>query len=141
MMNNDPSRYDDIINLEHPVSKRHARMSAHDRAAQFAPFAALTGYDAMVAETSRLTDCQAELDDAQRMLLNDALAYIMDNLAERPQVTIEYFEPDSRKAGGQYRTISDRVRNVNAAAREIVLKGGRTISFDLVRTISFPEEE
>lgn len=140
MMNNDPSRYDDIINLEHPISRRHARMSAHDRAAQFAPFAALTGYDAMVAETSRLTDCQTELDDAQRMLLNDALAYIMDNLTARPLTTIEYFEPDKRKSGGQYMTISDRVRNVNAATREIILKGGRTISFDHIRAISFPEE-
>ena len=94
------SRYDDIINLPHHVSPTRQRMSMHDRAAQFAPFAALVGYDDAVAETARLTESRPELDEQEQKELDARLRYLADNLDKRPVVKIKYFIPDERKSGG-----------------------------------------
>ena len=91
------SRYDDIINLPHHVSLTRQRMSMHDRAAQFAPFAALVGYDDAVAETARLTETRPELDEQEQRAINERLAYIADHIHEYPEVRIRYFVPDERK--------------------------------------------
>ncbi|MCD8005221.1 MAG: hypothetical protein LUE91_06155, partial [Oscillospiraceae bacterium] len=94
--------YSDIINLPHHVSATRPHMSMHDRAAQFSPFAALTGYDAAVKETARLTDQRAELDDDMKEKLSERINLLQENLAAAPAVEITYFIPDERKEGGAY---------------------------------------
>src|ERR1035437_4752031 len=94
--------YDDIIHLPHHISTTHPHMSAYDRAAQFAPFAALTGHDAAIAETARLTERRVELDEYSKADLNQRLCIIQDRMDEQPEVSITYFQPDQRKTGGAY---------------------------------------
>lgn len=123
-------KYDDIIGLEYKGPKRHPRMSIHERAAQFAPFAALTGYDDVIAETGRLTGSKIELDEEQRASLNAVLQTIRGRLLERPEVILTYFRPDSRKAGGTYLRIKGHVRNIDEASRLVVLADGPSIPID-----------
>lgn len=123
-------KYDDIIGLEYKGPKRHPRMSIHERAAQFAPFAALTGYDDVIAETGRLTGSKIELDEEQRDSLNAVLQTIRGRLLERPEVLLTYFRPDSRKAGGTYLRIKGHVRNIDEASRLVVLADGPSIPID-----------
>ena len=123
-------KYDDIIGLEHPTSRRHPRMSAMDRAAQFAPFSALTGYDDMVVERARVTGSKVELDDMQRMALDESVSYILDHLPERPKVKITWFIRDARKSGGRYQEIEDAVQNVELPNRLIILRNGLKIPMD-----------
>ena len=123
-------KYDDIIGLEYKGPKRHPRMSIHERAAQFAPFAALTGYDDVIAETGRLTGSKIELDEEQRASLNAVLQTIRGRLLERPEVILTYFRPDSRKAGGTYLRIKGHVRNIDEASRLVVLADGPSITID-----------
>ena len=106
------SRYDDIINLPHHVSLTRQRMSMHDRAAQFAPFAALVGYDDAVAETARLTETRPELDEQEQRAINERLAYIADHIHEYPEVRIRYFVPDERKSGGAILKFNGIVRKI-----------------------------
>lgn len=126
----DGHKYDDIINLEHPTSKRHPRMSAMDRAAQFAPFSALTGYDDMVVERARITGSRMELDDMQKMALDESMTYVLEHLSERPQVKITWFIKDARKSGGHYQEIEDAVQNVEVPNRMIILRNGLKIPMD-----------
>ena len=123
-------KYDDIIGLEYKGPKRHPRMSIHERAAQFAPFAALTGYDDVIAETGRLTGSKMELDEEQRASLNAVLQTVRGRLLERPEVLLTYFRPDSRKAGGTYLRIKGHVRNIDEASRLVVLADGPSIPID-----------
>ena len=102
--------YDDIINLPHHVSESHPPMSYHDRAAQFSPFAALSGFEGAVKETARLTEQKLELDEGEKMLLDEKLQLIRLMLPERPFITVTWFVPDERKKGGSYQTVSGRVR-------------------------------
>ena len=106
------NRYDDIINLPHHVSPTRQRMSMHDRAAQFAPFAALVGYDDAVAETARLTEPRPELDEQEQRAINERLAYIADHIDEQPEVFIRYFVPDERKSGGEILEFNGIVRKI-----------------------------
>ena len=106
------SRYDDIINLPHHVSPTRQRMSMHDRAAQFAPFAALVGYDDAVAETVRLTESRPELDEQEQRAINERLAYIADHIKEQPEVRVKYFVPDEHKSGGAIIEVSGRVKKL-----------------------------
>lgn len=129
-------KYDDIIDLPHHVSYRHARMSRIDRAAQFSPFAALTGYEAAVQETARLTEGQKELDETARTLLNEKLRMLADFLDKRPQVTITYFRPDERKSGGAYVTVSGTVRAVDEYAHTVTMSDGTVIPMGHIREIS-----
>lgn len=129
-------KYDDIIGLEYKGPKRHPRMSIHERAAQFAPFAALTGYDDVIAETGRLTGSKIELDEEQRDSLNAVLQTVRGRLLERPEVLLTYFRPDSRKAGGTYLRIKGHVRNIDEASRLVVLADGPSIPIDNLFSIS-----
>ena len=101
-MENVSHKYDDIINLPHHVSKKHPQMSLHDRAAQFSPFAALTGHKAAINETARLTDEKQILSEDVIAKLNEQLNLIKENIGTNPIVTITYFVPDDRKSGGAY---------------------------------------
>ena len=103
------SRYDDIINLPHHVSPNRQRMSMHDRAAQFAPFSALVGYDDAVAETARLTESRPELDEQEQRAINERSAYIAAHIHEQQEVRIKYFVPDERKSGGAIVVTSGKV--------------------------------
>ena len=114
-------KYDDILNLPHHVSASRPHMPAADRAAQFAPFAALTGYGEAVAETARLTEEWVELDEDAIALLDGRLREIRDKLAEQPVVTVRYFVPDPRKSGGAYRTQTGRVRKIDGFKGILVL--------------------
>ena len=125
-------RYDDIIHLSRPVSKKRSPMSNFDRAAQFSPFAALTGYDAVIAETGRLTDTQIELDEGGKALLDEKIQTIREHLEEHPAVKLTVFCPDSRKSGGAYETITGNVKKIDPVARILVLTGGEVIPVDRI---------
>ncbi|MFR0768325.1 MAG: hypothetical protein ACLSHO_00720 [Dysosmobacter sp.] len=102
--------YDNIINLPHPTSKRHPRMSLHDRAAQFSPFAALSGHAAALAETTRLTDRKIELDEDTRAELDRRQAVLLEQISEQPEITVTWFQPDGKKEGGRYITATGRLK-------------------------------
>ncbi|MBR1513781.1 MAG: hypothetical protein IJ622_05765 [Bacteroidales bacterium] len=121
--------YDDIINLPHHVSKSHAQMSMMNRAAQFAPFAALTGHSAAIEETARLTDEQQELAEEDSDALNQKMAYLREVINEHPTITITYFEPDKKKAGGKYKSIEGQLQNIDDYGQAIILKSGVSIPF------------
>ena len=123
-------KYDDIIHLSRPVSRKRSPMSNFDRAAQFSPFAALTGYDAVIAETGRLTDIQIELDEGGKALLDEKLQLIQAHLAENPEVKLTVFCPDSRKTGGAYEEITGNVKKIDPVARILVLTSGAVIPID-----------
>lgn len=129
------NEYDGIINLPHHQSEKRPYMSNHQRAAQFAPFAALTGYDAAIDETARLTDKKLELSDEQADHLNAQIQCIIEKIADKPQVEITYFVPDNRKSGGEYVTVTGCVRRVDDLNREIVFADGMTVGIDDVYMI------
>lgn len=124
------NEYEDILYLPHHVSETRARMSAIDRAAQFAPFAALTGYDAAVEEAGRLTCKRAELDEDARMEINAVLTALSRRLHEEPKVSITHFVPDERKAGGQYTVTKGAVHRIRPQEGYLMLKDGRCIFFE-----------
>ena len=103
--------YDDIIDLPHHVSERHPQMSMYNRAAQFAPFAALTGHNAAITEAARLTEAEQELSDSDAEVLNRKLAYLQ-SLDEKPTISVTYFVPDDKKEGGSYHTATGIVKSV-----------------------------
>ena len=122
--------YDDIIDLPHHVSTTRPQMSRLDRAAQFAPFAALTGYGAAIKETARLTDERSELGEYELMELNAGIHMLMERIDEHPQVEITYFKPDERKDGGAYLTVKSRAKRLNEYERFLLLEDGTEIPFD-----------
>ena len=125
----------ELLDMERPVSARHAPMRRCDRAAQFAPFAALSGFDETVQEAGRLTQAQIELAENEREALNDALVRLAARLPEQPEVRLTYFQPDAKKSGGTYRTILTRVRRLDANAQVLVLTDGTRIPFDALLSI------
>ena len=122
--------YEDILHLPHPVSKTHPQMPLLNRAAQFAPFAALTGYDAAVEETARLTDEKLTLDEEQQLLIGERLALLSERVRERPVVALTYFVPDLRKAGGAYLSVKAPVKKVDEYEGLLQLETGRAVPFD-----------
>lgn len=134
------NRYDDIIGLEHPEPKRHMRMSEADRAAQFAPFAALTGFGAVITESGRLTAEKLELDEMQRASLNEAMASIIEAFPERTAVEVTFFVKDRRKSGGEYRSMAGRVKNIDGAERVLVFEDGTRISLDDIYSLSLQDK-
>ena len=125
----------ELLEMERPVSASHAPMRRCDRAAQFAPFAALSGFDETVQEAGRLTQAQIELAENEREALNDALVRLAARLPEQPEVRLTYFQPDAKKSGGIYRTILTRVRRLDANAQVLVLTDGTRIPFDALLSI------
>lgn len=125
-------KYDKIINLPHHVSSTHPHMSMIDRAAQFSPFAALTGYDAAVKETARLTEQKIELDEYEKAALDQRILLLQEHLKDLPEVTITYFVPDERKDGGKYISITGSVKKIDIYEKQIVLVGKRKIPIESV---------
>ncbi|MEG2021922.1 MAG: hypothetical protein RR087_09100 [Oscillospiraceae bacterium] len=124
------NNYDDIINLPHHVSTAHPQMSILDRAAQFSPFAALTGYDDAVKETARLTDTKIELDEYEKTILNERLRLVTDCIEEYPEITITYYKPDSRKNGGAYITVTGCVKKIDDFEKTVYMTDGMVISIE-----------
>lgn len=133
-------KYDDLLPLPHPVSKVHPRMSRQDRAAQFSPFAALTGYEAVIQEAARRTEEQRELSEQELMQLDDALHRIREILPARPLVELRYFEHDPRKEGGAYRTLRGRIRRIDEVARVMILQDGRVLPLCDLESLALVEE-
>ena len=128
-------KYDEIMGLPHHVSKTRPQMPMSDRAAQFAPFAALTGYDAAIKETGRLTDERIELDVEALSALDMKYQLLMEALDEAPEVTITYFQPDERKAGGKYVSAVGTVKKIDDFERRITMRDGTRIPMDDVQSI------
>ena len=124
--------YDDIISLPHPTSAKHPRMPLSDRAAQFSPFAALSGHGAAIAETARLTDRRIELDEDTRAMLDLKQQILADRIAERPEISVVWFRPDEKKDGGQYVTTVGQLKKVDDIERILRLADGTTIPLDNV---------
>lgn len=119
---NNNHEYDDIIDLPHPTSRKHPRMSLHDRAAQFAPFAALTGHKEAIRETARITGEKAELSDEMMAELNERMNIIRDNIGTEQIIEVAYFVPDEKKSGGEYVTCSGIVKKIDGFQREIIMQ-------------------
>lgn len=119
-MNNN-NNYQDIINLPHHISKKRQQMPISDRAAQFAPFAALTGYEENIKEATRLTDTRIEIDEERKLLLNDKLQIIINNIKVEPMITFTYFIYDNKKSGGKYIDITNQVKKINITNGYITL--------------------
>lgn len=130
--------YDDIINLPHHVSTKHPRMSASDRAAQFSPFAALTGHEAAIAETARLTDTRPVLDESRKRELNDRLQIILEHISLKPETAITYFVPDAKKTGGSYHQALGTVKKFNETEHSIVMENGTVIPINDILEIESP---
>jgi len=130
------NQYDDILHLPHPTSQRHPRMPIADRAAIFSPFAALTGHAAAIQETARLTDQRLELDEDTKAALDRKQQILEDCLAEQPEVTVTWFLPDERKAGGSYVTTTGCVKRIDTYTGKILLTDGQAIPLEAVYAIT-----
>ena len=135
----DTRQYEDILFLPNHRSDRHPAMPRTDRAAQFMPFAALTGYDAAVREEARLTDQKAELDDEALAVLNERLRMLDEMLPDAPEITVTYFAADRKKAGGAYRSLSGRVKRIDPVEGKLIMRGGTSIPLGDIWSIVWEE--
>lgn len=129
--------YDDIIHLPHHVSKKHPQMPLLNRAAQFSPFAALTGHKEAIRETARRTDSFAELTEDRKAQLNEQLLLIRENLAQRPECEITCFQPDAKKSGGAYVTVRGRVKKIEENTRQIIFTDGTALPMEYLFSITW----
>jgi len=128
--------YEDIINLPHHTSKKHPRMSLEARSAQFAPFAALTGYDEVLIETARLTNERIEIDETIKVIIDSKLQIIKEHIKEMPLITFMYFVPDSKKDGGKYVTITGNVKKIDEYRNVLILENKAEIPINEIIDIS-----
>ncbi len=128
-------QYSDIINLPHHVSKTRPQMSELERAAQFSPFAALTGYDAAISETGRLTDEKIELGEETKAVLDMKQQYILDMISDQPEITVTYFIPDTKKSGGAYVSVTGNLKRIDEYERLMLLTTGEKIPLDDIMDI------
>ena len=128
--------YEDMIGLAHHVSPSRNRMSIFERAAQFSPYAALTGHDAAVKETARLTEEKIELDENEKTILNEKLQIILEKICEQPEVTITYFQPDRKKTGGEYVEMTGKLKKVDEYERCVRMADGTEISIEQIYNIT-----
>lgn len=134
------NRYEDILRLPRPVSQRHAPMPIQDRAAQFAPFAALTGYDAVIAESGRLTENRIELSEDGKAMLDEKLYKIRQHLDSQPKVRLVCFQADEWKEGGAYRVITGQVKKIDDYQKTLILTDGSVIPLDAIFDMDQTEE-
>lgn len=135
MKQDNPHRYDDIIGLPHHQSATRPHMPVIDRAAQFSPFAALTGYKAVITETARLTGRRIELDEDAKEAIEQKLRIVMEHIRERPEITVTWFRPDEKKDGGAYITVLGAVRRIDEYERTILMMDGTAIPIDDVAAL------
>ena len=127
--------YDDIIDLPHPTSTRHPRMPMANRAAQFSPFAALTGYEDAVQDTARQTVARPELTEEEKSHLNAELQALAEKISEHPTVSLTYFQPDERKAGGAFVTAEGAAKKLDRHTGMVILDDGRKIPVENLMSI------
>lgn len=123
-------KYDDIINLPHHVSARHPRMSPLDRAAQFSPFAALTGHGAAIKETARLTEEWIELDESRKEMLDERLQMLREHISRKMEITFTYFKPDEKKNGGAYLTVTGTIKKIDEYEHRIIMENGTALNIE-----------
>ena len=133
-------KYDDIINLSHPTSKKHPRMPIRDRAAQFAPFAALVGYDDAVEETARVTDDMIEQSDEMMAVIDHKLRYLSERIGEMPTVLVTYFLPDEKKSGGEYKIFEGRIKRLDDYDAMMIFECGKKILYDKIHSVEIKEK-
>ena len=136
MNKQDIHKYDDIINLPHHQSRSRPHMPLSDRAAQFSPFAALTGYEEAVKETARLTDKKQELSEEEKEVLNAKLSLLREKIKEQPRITITYFIPDQKKDGGSYATVTGQIKKMDDFQRFLMLTNQLKVPMDDIAEIS-----
>ena len=136
----DIGKYDDIINLGHPTSKKHPRMPIRDRAAQFAPFAALVGYDDAVEETARVTDDMIEQSDEMKAVIDEKLRYLSERIGEMPTVIVTYFLPDDKKSGGEYKIFEGRLKRLDDYDAVMIFECGKKIPYDKIYSVEIKEK-
>ena len=136
----DHRKYDDIINLGHPTSKKHPRMPIRDRAAQFAPFAALVGYDDAVEETARVTDDMIEQSDEMKAIIDQKLRYLSEHIGEMPTVLVTYFLPDEKKSGGEYKIFEGRLKRLDDYDAVMIFECGKKIPYDKIYSVEIKEK-
>lgn len=127
-------KYDEIINLSRPKSK-HPKMTLEQRSAQFAPFAALTGYEGQIKETARLTDKRLELDEEAKSILDTKIQIIKEKIAQQPQIEITYFVPDNKKDGGRYETVNSIIRKIDEYYNKIIMINNTNIDINEIVNI------
>lgn len=137
----DSHEYDDIINLPHHTSSNRPRMSVIDRAAQFSPFAALTGYEDAVKEAARLTGKRMELDEYEKASLDQSLHQILAHLEEHPEAAVTYFQPDERKEGGAYLSVTGRIKKIDSCERCLIMMDGKKIPLDDIAALDEVQRE
>lgn len=134
------NKYDDIIDLPHHVSKTRKPMSLYNRAAQFAPFAALTGYDDAIAETARLTETKVELSDELKNDLNQKINFIKNNIKVHPEITIKYFVRDNKKSGGIYKSLTSIIKKVDDFNKCLIFADNTNVYFDDIISITWQSD-
>ena len=125
-------KYADIIDLPHHQSDTRPKMSNYDRAAQFSPFAALTGHADSIKETARLTDEYSEPSEEMKAIMNEKILFLMEQLEKQPEITITFFKPDEKKQGGAYITITGVVKKIKTYERQIQMTTGDLIPIDMI---------
>ena len=133
-------KYDDIINLDHPISKNHRPMSIYDRSAQFAPFAALTGYDESIEEAGRIVENKITLGIDKTNEINEKLTFLASQLINKPQISVTYFKKDRLKRGGKYISITGIINKIDTTNRKILINKTEKIDLDDIIDISFSYE-
>ena len=132
----DSTNYDDIIHLQRPLSKKHPPMPMAKRAAQFLPFAALTGFEGEIAEAARLTEEARSLGEDALVALDEQLSLLRQRMGEQPAVSVVRFVPDERKAGGRYETVTGRLHRLDEANRVLILTDGLRIDLDTIAELT-----
>ena len=130
------SRYEDILQLPHHRSKKRAHMTRQDRAAQFAPFAALSGFEGEIAESARLTDSQAQLTEWAEAQVDEQLRKLQQEFSRKPEITLTYFVPDERKAGGAYHSVTARARKILEQERIRLLEDDIRVPIDRIVSLT-----
>ena len=134
--NKDKYQYDDIIKLPHHVSSHRAHMLILDRAAQFSPFAAVTGFDRAIEETARLTDKRIELDEATKTILDEKLRIVREQLSSQQEIELVFFRPDEMKTGGAYISMIGTVKKIEGYERAVVMLDGTRIPIEEIIDIT-----
>ena len=134
-------KYDDMIHLPHHTSSRHPRMSMADRAAQFSPFAALSGHEDAIRETARLTTERIELSESRKEELNEQLVWLREHPDARERVTMTYFCPDAKKAGGAYVTVTGAVKKIDEYEKTLWMEDGTVIAIEELSAVEIPGKD
>ena len=131
---------EEMLYMPHPVSRKHPQMSRYDRAAQFSPFAALTGHDAAVREAARVTEEKVELDESEKEQMNQILAELLEKYQGHPPVSLTCFCPDQHKSGGEYRTIKGKIKKIDHTRQKIYFEDQESIGLEQIVKIEEQKE-